>query len=188
MLVFLSTLAVAADPKVTLQTASVDQLAAIPGVGADAAAAVVGLRESRGGIASVEELRVLSSLDADQLDALRGGTVSTFTLASSRLPTDVTAPVGSGRTYATAQEVLAEFANEPSVQDVQRWADDYARTSPELVDRWMRQSRLFGALPTLKLEYRDAYAAGYDYKYYAEDGFIEDCHGVTNQLAVEKKS
>ncbi len=173
MLVLLSAVVLAADGKLPIQTATADELATIPGVSAEDAAAVIHLRESRGGIASVEELRVLPNLDGEVLDALRKGTVSTFTLASTRTLPDVTAPMGSGRTYGNADDVLAEFANEPSVQDVQRWADDYARTSPTLVDRWMRESRLFGALPTVKVEYRDDYGSGYDYKYYAEDGFID---------------
>jgi hypothetical protein len=176
MLVLLSALALA-DPglaggKPTLQTATVEELAAIPGVGSEAAAAIVGLRTSHGGISSVEELRVLPGLDGETLDALRRGTVSTFTLTTEKTPVDVTA-AGSTRTFASAEDVLSEFAKEPSVQDVQHWADDYARTSPELVDRWMRESRLFGALPQVKIEYRDDYDNNFKYKYYADDGLID---------------
>ena len=136
---------------------------AVDGVSTDAAEAIVALRTQRGHIDSVEELRILPMLDGDALDSLR-----------THASIDVQAPMSSSRSFENPTDVLAEFRGEPSVQDVQTWGEVYAHTSPEMVDRWLRQSRLFGALPDradVKVENHSQYDVGY--KYNPNDGLVD---------------
>lgn len=127
----------------TLNTATVEQLAALDQVDEDEAQAIVALRGERGRLHSVESLRVLPGMDAATLSDLRKHT-----------EVEIDLPVGSGKTYNSAEEVLREFDGEPSVQQVQGWAASYAKLEPELVDRWMRASHTFAFLPVLQVEYR----------------------------------
>ena len=96
----------------------------------------------------------------------------------------------TGKVYNEPEEVLAEFNFEPNIQQVQRWASDYAKVSPRLVDRWMRSSRMFALLPELKLEYR--FRDGWDngFVYYPEDGIIdttgESVYDVLNDAGVDQ--
>jgi competence protein ComEA len=155
--------ALAAD-RLLLDSATVEQLDAVEGVSPELAEAIVGLRAARGGhLTSIEELRVLPGADAAALEGLRRAT-----------RVEVQFPTGAKKTYASADEVLAEFAGEPTIQDVQGWANEYARTSPHMVDAWLSQSRMFAALPQVDLEYR--LRSGWDlgYQYYPTDGAVDD--------------
>jgi hypothetical protein len=123
------------------------------------AAAIVALRDARGRLSNLEELRVLPGMDDRTLASLRRGT-----------QIEVQAATATGKTYASADEVLAEFAKEPSIQAVQAWANEYAQTSPDTVRRWLRQSKTFALLPALDLDYD--FDTGYDtgYEYYVLSG------------------
>jgi len=148
----------------SLRTATADQLATLEHVDGDTAARIVALREERGGrLGSVEELRVLPGLGEATLDSLRSGTA-----------VEIEFPVGSTKTYTTVDEVMAEFDDEPSVQQVQGWATEYARVAPKEVDGWMSSSRTFALLPDLQLEYRlvDGWDKGF--QYYPADGVIDE--------------
>ena len=149
----LPTSAWAAD-RLSLNEATLGQLAGLAGVDDDAAAAIVELREDRDGLGSVEELRVLRLEDA-ALTSLRGNTWVEVSVP----------PTASMKTYKNADEVLAEFSGEPSVQQVQGWANQYARTSPNMVRRWLSQASAFAALPQLQLEYQmdDDWDQDFDY-------------------------
>jgi hypothetical protein len=61
---------------------------------------------------------------------------------------------------------MAQFANEPTVQQVQLWANEYANTSPRQVERWLAQSVTFATLPQVGLEYRlrNDWDEGFDYQ------------------------
>jgi len=62
--------------------------------------------------------------------------------------------VETEKTYVSVDEVLKEFQLEPTVLKVQGWANDYAKTSPEMVEAWLRASKGFATLPKFRLEYR----------------------------------
>ena len=132
-----------ASERVMLNAASVAQLTALPGVDAAMAEAIVALRTSRGTLRSVEELRILPGMTDTTLGSLRQGTWVDFELA-----------VGTKRVFADAAEVLASFSHEPDVRAVQSWAADYARVQPSTVQKWLRASRGFAALPQVRVEYR----------------------------------
>lgn len=158
----LPAMAAASDGKVHLDDGTVADFDAIDGVSTDTAQAIVALRTERGSLHSVEELRILPGIDGDTLDVLRRNTGVTVDM-----------PMGSSGSFSNPSEVLGRFDAEPTVQDTQRWANDYANTSPDLVARWLRQSRLFAALPQVTVEYtqRDQFALGYDYL--PTDGFVD---------------
>lgn len=145
-----------------LDTAGVDELAALPEVGDGLARDIVALRTARGRLGSVEELRILPGVTEGALDSLR---------ANTTIAVDLT--MGPPRRYDSPQQVLAEFAFEPSVQQVQAWASDYANTSPAAVERWLRQSKSFAALPTLWLRFRFTDDWDQDFQYYAADGLVD---------------
>lgn len=63
------------------------------------------------------------------------------------------------------REVLVQFEREPDVRTVQTMAAEYANTSPELVERWLRSSRQAYLLPKLDLHYRKQLDASDDYIY-----------------------
>jgi len=146
--------ATAAD-RLALNSATVEQLAALDGVDPSVAAAVVELRTRRGRIDSVEALRVIPDIPDASLDALRRGT-----------SIDVPVLEAQTKTYDSVEAVLGEFATEPTVRQTQSWASDYAKTNPLMVERFMRASKTFGALPEVTLEYQlgDDWDQGFDYR------------------------
>jgi len=156
-----SAVAVAAEPSeaLLLDEATAEQLAALDGIDNDAAAAIVDLREKRGHLGSVEELRILK-IDPTGLDSLRKNTA-----------VEVEFPTSSEtKEYGSADEVLAEFDSEPTIQDVQAWSNDYADMNPEQVDKWLRASKKFAALPELTLEYELKDGWDQDFFYVNADG------------------
>ena len=169
------------EPERALDRVSAEQLASLDHVDEPLADAIVALRDNRGGhLNSVEDLRVLPGIDSESLDSLRRGLTVEVNLAVR----------ATGKSYSSPEEVLEEFNFEPSIQEVQRWAQDYAKISPSLVDRWMRSSRTFALLPDLKLEYR--FRDGWDngFVYYPEDGIIdtsgESVYDVLNDAGVDQ--
>lgn len=146
-----------------LNTADAGELAALEHVDMATADAIVALRTGRGRFGSVEELRVLPGVREDTLASLRTGT---------RM--DVQMPAGDTRSFTSVDQVLSEFDNEPSVQQVHRWTETYAKVNPGLVDRWMAASRTFAVLPQLRVEGRLRDGFDQDFKYYTADGVIDD--------------
>jgi len=151
------------DGLLSLRTATAAQLAALDGVDEDAAEQIVALRAKRGGkIGSVEELRVIPGIGDATLDTLRRHTAMEFDL-----------PMDRSRTYTSVDQVMAEFADEPTVQQVQGWAARYARVQPGEVEGWLSASRSFALLPELRVEYRLKDGWGQGFQYYPVDGFID---------------
>lgn len=146
--------AMAAGP-ISLDDASQTELAALDHVDASLAERIVAVRSERGGhLQSVDELRIVPGMTAAALSSLRENTGVTLSITS-----------GSGKTYGSVDDVLAEFATEPTVQQVQAWTNEYARTSPEMVQAWARASRGFAALPKFQVEYYLRQDWGRDYLY-----------------------
>lgn len=152
----------AAADRVSLNDATVDQLASIDGVDRVSAERVVSLRARRKGLSNVEELRAIPGLDLSTLTALQRGTSVEMEL-----------PVGPAREYTSAEEVLAEFVREPSIQQVQTWTSQYARTHPDMVRRLDSASRSFAALPRVWVEYRMNNGWDTDWTYYPSDGLVD---------------
>ena len=143
-----------ASAPVLLNDATSDQLASLDGVAEADARAIVALREDRGGLSSVEELRVLG--------------LGEPVLASLPIQTALEVrirPPERDMAFSSASEVLEKFSGEPTVNQVQMWAADYANISPERVRRWLTQSSTFASLPEVQLTYyvRDDFDQGFEY-------------------------
>lgn len=144
--------------RLDLNTAPAADLARLDGVDPGEAERVVALRESRGGLPSVEALRVLD-LDEATLDALRAGTEVAMPVVK----------VQGQKRYGSAAEVLAEFAGEPSVNQVQQMAMRYSTTHPDMVARWLSASRSTFLLPQVDLKYQKDLDLNEDYTYTEEE-------------------
>jgi hypothetical protein len=74
--------------------------------------------------------------------------------------------------FDTVEEVLAVFAHEPTVLQVQAWAHVWAGTDPEVVRGWVLRSTTFAALPEVTLDL----GLGFDH----DQGFLYlDEHGLS---------
>lgn len=146
-----------AGAPLALQGASAEELAGLEHVDPALARAVVDFRTARGGLDTVEELRLVPGMTPQALTALRGGTVLEFEMAVTR--------TGS---LETVEDVLAQFEGEPAVGVVQTWASQHASLEPETVARWLKASRSFAGLPQLRLEYR--YSTDFDNDFVRLDG------------------
>jgi hypothetical protein len=72
----------------------------------------------------------------------------------------------------TVEEVLAVFAAEPPITQVQAWAHVWAGADPEVVRGWLRRSATFAALPEVTLDL----GLGFDH----DQGFLYlDEHGLS---------
>ncbi len=71
---------------------------------------------------------------------------------------------------ARAEALLASFDHEPSVRQVQVWAEATAEVDPESVRRWLRSSQTFAALPELRAELRVADDYGNSFAVFDADG------------------
>ncbi|MFT6143074.1 MAG: competence protein ComEA [Myxococcota bacterium] len=146
-----------------LNSASAESLSSLDHVDTGTAERIVALRTERGRFGSVEELRVLPGVGEQTLASLRHNT-----------RVDVQMPNGTTRSFESVDQVLAEFDHEPSVQQVHRWTEAYAKVNPDLVDRWLAASRGFAVLPRLQVEGRVRDGFDQDFKYFTADGVIDD--------------
>jgi len=75
------------------------------------------------------------------------------------------APAAAVAREPATDEILARFADEPTIAEVQAWASRTAQISPARVRRWLAQSATFATLPQVSLEWRlrDDTGQGFDY-------------------------
>lgn len=151
-----------------LNTADAQALASLSTIDQSTAEAIVGLRESRGRLGSVEELRVLPGMNDARLNELRANT-----------SVDLTPSVMAVRGYTSADEVLSAFDPEPSVQQVQDMAMAYTHTNREQVENWLRASRNSAWLPQLTARYTFQDTFGQDFDYAGTNAELQD--GDTEQ-------
>jgi len=151
-----------AEPSVdlSLNNATSEQFASIAGLDGTTADAIVALRTERGGLNSVEELRVLGLHDA-VLDTLR-----------SSASVEVVAQASTSKSYKTVDDVMTAFSSEPAIQDVHGMAMEYTHTNREQVERWLRASQNAAILPELKVRY--TYDNDVDLDYIYISGTTED--------------
>jgi hypothetical protein len=132
----------------------------LDGVETSLAQDIVALRSKRGGkLQNVESLRVLPGMTPQALQVLRSNTGVTVAFTMDTV-----------KAYATVDDVLKEFATEPSIQQVQAWANEYAKTSPAMVQSWLRASKDFAMLPKFRVEYRRTSGWDQDFIYELADG------------------
>jgi hypothetical protein len=134
-----------ASDAVALNTAGQEVLSSIDGIGEHLAKGIISYRDSHGGISSLDALRVLPGFTPQAMLALQEKTT---------LGVVFTVDTGGVKKYNSVEDVLKSFGHEPKVNEVQRWTNSYAKTSPEMVESWLRASKGFAAVPRLRLEYR----------------------------------
>lgn len=71
------------------------------------------------------------------------------------------------REFRNADEVLAQFKNEPSVSDVQAMVLEYSKTDNHYVEAWLAASKSAAALPELQVSYGYDNGWGDDFEYVA---------------------
>lgn len=69
--------------------------------------------------------------------------------------------------FRSAEDVLAQFKNEPTISDVQAMVLEYSKTDAHYVDGWMSAAKTAAALPELTLSYGYDNGYGNDYDYVA---------------------
>ncbi len=154
-----------------LNSADAEALANLSTIDRSTANAIVGLRESRGRLGSVEELRVLPGMSDTRLNELRANTT-----------VDLSPQIMAIGSYSTADAVLAAFDHEPSVQQVQDLAMNYTHTNREQVENWLRASRNSAWLPQLtgRYQFQDTFDQDFDYE--------ESLSAVLDQSGTQQRS
>lgn len=143
---------------IDINAATPAQLATLTEVDGSEAERIVALRDSRGRIPNIEALRVLD-LDEVTLDALRGGTEIAMPVVK----------VQNAKRYGSVAEVMAEFAGEPTIAEVQQMAMQYTTTHPDMVRSWLSASRSTFLLPQLDVKYRKELDLNEDFTYEQEE-------------------
>jgi competence ComEA-like helix-hairpin-helix protein len=130
-----------------LNTAPAADLATLEGLTEELARNIVREREENGLFAGVEDLARVPGVTAEVIAKLR-----------PRVVAGITAPVSRGKSTVEQEvaRVLKKFAHEPTVQEVQDEATDYARANPGLIDSWRIRSRIRSVAPQFRVN------TGYD--------------------------
>lgn len=127
--------------------ATARELEALPGVGAKLAAAILRDRSENGPFSSVEDLARVPGVSSALL-----AKISPWLLVQSALGADVLRE-GQAPGDGVVQRVLARFAAEPQVREVQEAAIDYARAHPKLAASWQARARANAALPQFRTQF-----------------------------------
>lgn len=90
------------------------------------------------------------------------------------LATLLVAPGHAQDRFRSAEEVLANFRDEPEVRQVQEMVLDYSKTSPDYVEKWLNAAKNANWLPelTVDYDYDDGYDRDYEYLATAPDDAI----------------
>ncbi len=148
--------------EIDLNTATVEEFAALSTIDTSVAESIVSYRNQHAGIPNVESLRVLN-LSNSALDSLRAESVVTLQISTKR-----------NKTYTSVDEVMTEFSGEPDIRSVQAMSMRYSKTNPELMEKWLSASQRAYALPKVNLQYEKQLDEGTRYDYVAgADGTAE---------------
>lgn len=149
-----------AEGPIDLNTASEDELASLPGVGAATARRIVEYRQQNGPFQAVSDLENVKGIGSAVFERLKDGvTVGAGRTVGSTsvIVTGVTAQEGEA-SPAAVKKLLSRYKEEPSVRGVQEAAMRYAEVHPELIQSWRTRSRLAALGPQIRGEYRYVYS------------------------------
>ncbi len=129
-----------AQDVVDVNTATREQLEALPGIGAKTASDIIREREENGPYGSVDDLNRVPSMTAGLLAKMRplvrAGTSDQVVITEGKV-------VGN----ESVRKVLQRYAGEPTVREVQAAAVEYYRVDPSLIDSWATRARTNALAP-----------------------------------------
>jgi competence ComEA-like helix-hairpin-helix protein len=146
-LLFAAALAVAvpsfADEPLDLNTATREQLEALPGIGPKTASDIVREREENGPFGSLDDLTRVPSLSPSALSKMKA-------LVKISGSDQVIVQEGKVVSNEVVRKVLKRYAGEPTVREVQEHAIEYVRVHPEIIDSWRLRARTNALAPRLQ--------------------------------------
>lgn len=83
-------------------------------------------------------------------------------------------PAAQAEDFKSPEDVLAQFKDEPDVNEVQAMVLDYSKTHPKYLESWMKAAKSSAALPSLTLYYNYKNSFGTDYGYYTPEEISDD--------------
>jgi hypothetical protein len=146
--------------QIPINEATIEQLADIDGITETQAEQIVSLRSRLGRIENIESLRSID-ISEEGLDMLRQEVVVLLPIANIGAP--------RAKTYASADAVLSEFGNEPTIGEVQSMAMIYSKTNPERIEGWLSSVRKAYALPKVNVQYEKELDGSTRYDYLADE-------------------
>lgn len=135
--------AAAAQDLVDVNTATREQLEALPGVGAKTASDIIRERDENGPFGSVDDLNRVPSMTAALLGKLKG-------LVKAGGTDQILIKEGKVVSSETVRKVLKRYAGEPTVREVQEQAVSYANVHPEIIESWRVRARTNALAPRLR--------------------------------------
>lgn len=136
---------------VNLNTADEQELAELPGIGPKLATSIVTDREENGPFLAVEDLARVPGVSSGIIAKLQGRATTSSGGGERQEP--VVIREGEVVSSNVADKVLARFAAEPSIREVQRATIDYAAAHPDTVDSWKWRSRTSALLPQFRTRF-----------------------------------
>ena len=162
-----------ADEKVDLNSATLEQLVALPGIGKALAESILAYRTDNGPFSSVDDLLKVPKIGPATVDKLRpyvtvvapaaaagsgagvgaltpGGPVATGGAggAGAGAPLDA----GAMMSRDTVAAIFDRFSHEPSIAEVHRKVETYASVHPEVLESLSARAKIAGAIPELRFE------------------------------------
>lgn len=140
---FVLALPAQAQEQVELNSATREQLEALPGIGAKTASEIVRERDEAGPYASMEDLQarvpsVTSTMASKVRALLRIGAAE-----------QVVVQEGKVVSKEVVRKVLMRFAGEPTIREVQERAISWVQVHPEVADSWRGRARANALAPKI---------------------------------------
>lgn len=135
---------------VNLNTADVEELDTLPGIGEKLAESIVQDREQNGPFLSVEDLARVPGISSGVIAKLQDR-VTTESGGGGQAP--VVLREGEVVSSNVVSKVLSKFAAEPTIREVQQATLDYAAAHPSVVDSWRWRSRTAALLPQFRTRF-----------------------------------
>lgn len=136
---------------VDINVASKEQLRILPGVGNILANRIIEYRTSHGGFKSVEELAQVEGVKPKLFDDVRPKIMISKYLGTARGKSKVQeARHEQQQGGQSLVHLLYQYRDEPTVQEVQKMAIEYASLQPKLINEWLRKVRAAPWLPKFK--------------------------------------
>jgi competence ComEA-like helix-hairpin-helix protein len=131
-----------AEEPLDLNTATREQLEALPGIGPKTASDIVREREENGPFGSLDDLTRVPSLSPGAITKLKP-------LVRIAGTDQVIVQEGKVVSNEVVRKVLKAYAGEPTVREVQEHAIEYVRVHPEIIDSWRLRARTNALAPRL---------------------------------------